>query len=345
MESPGSRPSPLLPPARLKQYFLLALIVGLGIVLGRNLFGILPGILAAFTMYVLMRERYFQLVVVRGWKKWVAAVFFILIALLVLVLPVALLVEMMVPKLNAIIENPTQLSAGIDKVLERLAAVLPQARVDESQIRGLVQRGLSSLPTVLNAAGNVFSNLVIALFLLYFMLVEGRRMERGVQDFLPLKQENLNNIWKETRTMVVSNAIGIPLLAVIQGILAAIGYAIFGIQEWGLWGVMSGVLSILPIVGTAAIWVPLVVYLFATGHSAQGAGLLIYAVVVITNADNVLRFTLLRKLGDVHPVITVFGIIVGIPIFGIMGFIFGPLIVSYFLLLLQIYRVEFSKGE
>jgi predicted PurR-regulated permease PerM len=169
-------------------------------------------------------------------------------------------------------------------------------------------------------------------------------MERQVQNFLPLQQRNLDNIWKETRTMVVSNAVGIPLLAILQGILAATGYAIFGVPEWGLWGVISGVLSIVPIVGTALIWIPLTAYLFATGHSGQAVGLLVYSIVIVTNSDNVLRFTLLRKLGDVHPIVTVLGLIAGVPIFGIMGFIFGPLLVSYLMLLVQIYRVEFSNS-
>lgn len=327
---------------KLKQLFLIVLIVALAIVLGQQLFSIFPGVLAAFTMYVLMREKYFQLTVVKGWKKWVAAVFFIIVALLVLGLPVLLLVEMLIPKVDRIVANPTQLSEGLDTITRQLREAAPMLSIDEVQIRSFAQRALSSVPTVLNATLNIFSNLVMALFLLYFMLTGGRMMERRVQDFLPLKQRNLDMAWKETRTMVVSNAIGIPLLAILQGILAAVGYAIFGVPEWGLWGVISGVLSIVPIVGTALIWIPLTAFLFATGHSGQGIGLLIYSIVVVTNSDNVLRFTLLRKLGDVHPIITVLGLIAGVPLFGIMGFIFGPLLVSYLLLLVQIYRVEFS---
>lgn len=329
---------------KIKQYFLIVLIIALVIVLGRELFSIFPGILAAFTMYVLMREKYFELTVVKGWKKWGAAVFFIVLALLILVLPIFLLVEMLIPKLNAIIANPTQLSAGLDAITAKAEAISPSFKLDESQIRGFAQRAMSSVPGVLNATLNVFSNLVMALFLLYFMLTGGRRMERRVQEFLPLKQRNIDKIWKETRTMVVSNAIGIPLLAILQGILACVGYALFGIEEWGLWGFVTGVFSIVPIVGTAIIWIPLVVFLFATGHAGQGIGLLIYSIVVVTNSDNVLRFTILRKLGDVHPIVTVFGILAGIPLFGIMGFIFGPLLISYLLLLMQIYRVEFSAS-
>jgi predicted PurR-regulated permease PerM len=93
------------------------------------------------------------------------------------------------------------------------------------------------------------------------------------------------------------------------------------------------------------IWGPLCIYLFALGHSNDAIGLLIYAAIIIGGIDNVLRFTILKRLGNVHPIVTTLGIIVGLPLFGFMGLIFGPLIISYLLLLIKIYRAEFSGTE
>jgi predicted PurR-regulated permease PerM len=106
----------------------------------------------------------------------------------------------------------------------------------------------------------------------------------------------------------------------------------------------------IPVIGTAVIFVPLVAYLYATGHGGQATGVLLYSALVIANVDNVMRFTLLKKLGDVHPVITVLGVLIGVPLFGFMGLIFGPLLLSYMMLLIRIYRVEFparigQKGD
>ena len=142
-----------------------------------------------------------------------------------------------------------------------------------------------------------------------------------------------------------ANAIGIPLLAIFQAISATIGYLIFGVEGAIVWGVLTGIFSLLPVIGTTAIWAPVVGYLFATGKAGPATGLLLYSIIVTVNIDNVLRFTLLRKLGDVHPVITVLGIIIGVPVFGFMGLIFGPLVLSYFLLLIRIYQVEFSTRK
>ena len=116
----------------------------------------------------------------------------------------------------------------------------------------------------------------------------------------------------------------------------------FGVHDYVLWGFLSGVCSLIPIIGTGIIWVPLAAYFFATNNISAGIGLSIYAIVLITNVDYVARVTILKKLIDVHPLITIFGVIVGIGLFGFWGVIFGPLLFSYFIILVKIYANEFS---
>ena len=122
-----------------------------------------------------------------------------------------------------------------------------------------------------------------------------------------------------------------------------LGYFVFGIKEFGVWGFLTGVASLIPIIGTGIIWVPLTVYLLVSGHTWQGVGLGIYSLAILTNVDYVARITLLRKIGDVHPLITIFGVIVGLSLFGFLGLVFGPLLISYFILLIKIYRNEFNS--
>jgi predicted PurR-regulated permease PerM len=94
-------------------------------------------------------------------------------------------------------------------------------------------------------------------------------------------------------------------------------------------------------VGAALAYVPLAIIFFANGANWQGIAMLIFGFAIIGTVDNVLRFTLLRKLGDVHPLTTVFGVIIGLNLFGFIGLIFGPLLISLFILLLKIYSSEF----
>jgi predicted PurR-regulated permease PerM len=90
------------------------------------------------------------------------------------------------------------------------------------------------------------------------------------------------------------------------------------------------------------IWVPLVIYLFSTGHTVSGTWLTIYSIVVTGNVDYITRLGLLKKMGNVHPLVTALGVIVGLKLFGFMGLIFGPLIISYFIILVKIYINEFA---
>lgn len=327
---------------QLKQFLLVGLIIGLVLLLGSQLYSFFPGALGAVTFYVLLRGWFFRLTVVKGWKKWATATLFIIGALLVMVVPFAMITLMVLPKINMLINDPGQIIASVNVVTQKTKELVPQFHISETDISGAVQKVTTTLPGFLSSTMNLFTNLILCFFLLYFMLVDGRRMERRIQDMLPLKEENVDDIWQATRNMVVSNAIGIPLLAMSQAFVAAIGFYLFGIPEFLLWAVLTGVFSMIPVIGTAVICAPLCIYLMATGHTAQGLGLVVYSLAVIGSVDNVLRFTLLKRLGDVHPIITVLGIIVGVPIFGFMGFIFGPLLISYLLLLVKIYHVEFS---
>lgn len=326
----------------LKQYILIALIVILAYTIGGQLYSFFPGILGAVTLYILMRQYFFQLTVIKNRKKWLVALSFILGAILVFVLPLAFLIQILLPRFTSFFSNAGQLNTILGTLTERIHKVFPQVNINDEQIMGLVQRLTSSAPVVLGATADMLANAVLAFFLLYYMLVDGRKMEYAIQKYLPLKEQNVDDIWQATRVVVFANAIGIPVLAACQAVVAAIGYYFFGIESFVLWGVITGICSLVPVVGVGIVWIPLCIYLFATGHSAQGIGLALYSVLITSTVDNVLRFTLLRKLGDVHPIITALGILVGVPLFGFMGLIFGPLLVAYLLLLVRIYRVEFS---
>ncbi|HRO42643.1 MAG TPA: AI-2E family transporter [Flavipsychrobacter sp.] len=327
---------------KLKQYLLLTVIIILIIVLGWQIISFLPGVLGAITMYILMREQYFRLTVIENWKKWFTAAVFISLSLVVFALPIAVCAQLLIPKFYAIVHDPQRLNSMLDTLTRKLQMIIPQLRIDETQIQEWAQNAAASVPGLLSETISFITNLVLAFFLLYFMLVDGRKMERRIQRFLPLKEENIEDVWSATRIMVISNAIGIPMLALAQAIVAGVSYFVFGVDAPIFWAIITGIFSVLPILGSAIIWVPLSIYMIITDRVGAGVGLILYSAIITSSVDNVLRFTILKKLGDVHPVVTIFGIMVGVPLFGFMGLIFGPLLISYLLLLIKIYRVEFS---
>lgn len=335
----------LLDTDNIKQIGLISLILIVGLSIVSQFSTFIPGALGAATMYILMRHLYLKLTVEQKWKKRLAATVFILAALIIFVLPVFFLFQAVMPKLNGLLAQTDQLK----EVLQSLATQLRQAglpfSLNADQIGKMVQSISSSVPAVLGATANMLTNTVLAFFFLYFMLVQGKEMERRIKEFLPLKTSNVDDIWESTRLVVYANAIGIPVLAASQGIVAIIGYKIFGVESYLMLGLLTGVFSIVPMVGCALVWVPICIFLGSNGHASAAIGLALYSFIITGGIDNVLRFTILKKLGDVHPIITTIGIIIGVPMFGFMGFIFGPLLVSYLLLLIKIYRIEFSQAE
>jgi predicted PurR-regulated permease PerM len=179
------------------------------------------------------------------------------------------------------------------------------------------------------------------LFFLYYMLYYSREMEKTLVKIIPLKDGNTTMLAAETKKIVRANALGIPLISLIQGLTATLGYFIFGVHEWALWGFLTGIFAFFPVVGTMIIWVPLVIYMYASGNTWNATGLLLFSVIVTGNVDYLARITLLKKLGNVHPMVTVLGVIVGLGLFGFIGLIFGPLLVNYIILLFRIYTNEF----
>ena len=327
----------------LKQIFLLAIIIFIGILLLTHFYLFLPGILGAITLYILSRGSYFYLVEKKKWSPSWTSLLFILGFTIIIVLPVYLAVVLLLPKLVEIFNNPVQIMVAIKTFAQKIENAVGINVYDGQNLKDTLQKVAGRLPLLLTGTANFLTNLLLMFFVLYYMLVHGKRMEKYLNNLLPLKEANREILRHETNLMIRANGIGIPLLAVIQGFVGFLGYLLFGIEEYGVWGFLTGVASLIPIVGTGIVWVPLTVYLFATGHNLQGIGLGIYSLAILTNVDYVARITLLRKIGDVHPLITILGVIVGLSMFGFIGLVFGPLLISYFIILIKIYRNEFDR--
>ena len=271
------------------------------------------------------------------------AVIFIIATITLIAIPVYFSVQLVSTKVSTILRNPEEMIAKAKTIGTKLETVSGIKILSDENIRTFQSKAATIIPQILNSSAGILSNFAIMFFVLYFLLKNGREVERFLDRTIPLKEENINMLGNETINMIRANAIGLPILAILQGIIATIGYAIFGVQDYTLWGFITGVCSMIPVVGTAIVWIPLVAYFFAVGNNSSGVGLLIYALVLITHIDYIARLTILKKFMDIHPLITIFGVIVGIGLFGFWGVIFGPLLISYFIILVKIYVNEFGK--
>lgn len=330
---------------RLRQVILLAIVILIGILLIKHFYVFLPGVLGAITLYILSRELYNKLITKRKWKPGWTALLAIIFYIIIIGLPVYFAIVLVSPKLTTLLNNPVEIKVALQTFSDKIQDATGFEAFSEENIKAVSQKIANSVPKLLSVTVNLITNLLIMFFVLYYMLIHGKKTEAFLNEVIPLKKKNLSMLGTETKVMIKANAIGIPLLAIIQGIVGLLGFWIFGVKDFALWGFITGVCSVIPVVGTALVWMPLTVYLFAIGNTWQGFGLGFYSIIVLSNIDYVARITILRKIGDVHPLITIFGVIVGLSMFGFLGLIFGPLLISYFILLVKIYRNEFNAEE
>lgn len=320
------------------KYSLIAIVLLLGVVICWKMLPFSGGLMGAFTIYVLLRKEAFYLTEQRHWKKWIMALVLLLETLFFCLIPLALVVWLFISKIKAINLDPGNLLDSIQRVADLINAKTGYDLLSNNNIKSLVGVLPKIGQALIGSIGGFVINVLILLLVLYFMLTSGRRMEKYVKDILPFNRKNKKDVLHEFYTVVRSNAIGVPVLAVLQGGVAALGYYLFGVPEPVVWGVLSCFATIIPAIGVAIVWIPLSLYLGATGHWGLAVGLAVYSLVIVSNVDNLIRSLMQKKMADTHPLITIFGVIIGLSLFGFMGIIFGPLLLSVFALCVEIFR-------
>ena len=326
---------------RIRQIFFLLIIVALGLLLFLELYTFLPALLGAITLYIVMRRWMFRLTLKKKWRKGWTAALLMFLSLIVILLPIAVLINMLSSKITYAIQHSDELMTALKKIVADLEQQFDIVIASDENINSLGNEIKSRIPRLLSATFNTLGTIFFMYFILYFMLVNGREMETTIYEHVPLRDENAKLLGKEVKNSVLSNAVGIPVIAVLQGVVALIGYFIIGVNEPWFWFVVTCITAMLPVVGAALAYVPLALIFFANDQIGRGIFMLIYGFGVIGTVDNIFRFTLAKKIGNIHPLVTVFGVIIGLSIFGFIGLIFGPLLISLFLLLVKIYSNEF----
>lgn len=320
------------------KYSLITIIIGLGIILARQITPFLGGLLGALTIYILVRRQMIYLSEKRKIKRSIAATVITAEAILCFLVPLALVVWLAVVNLQNINLDPQAVIAPFEE-----AASIIKARTGYNVLSGnSLSFFISSLPrigqTLMGGISSFIVNMFVLVFVLYFMLIGGKKMEQYVNELLPFNETNTQEIVHEINMIVRSNAIGIPLLAVIQGGVAMLGYWIFDAPNILFSGFLTGFASIIPMAGTALVWIPIAIYMALIGNWFQAIGLVIFGSLVISQLDNLIRFVIQKKMADIHPLITVFGVVIGLSLFGFMGVIFGPLLLSLFFLFVNMFK-------
>lgn len=319
---------------------ILVSIIVLGCFLLYALSELFSSILGAIVLFTIFRPFFLYMVEQRRFNRTLAALLIIFISLIVIVIPFLSLSIMVIGKVGSINRDSLPIDKWSVKIDEFAGANLNQPHLAENTLQKLGAYVADLFPSLLSSAASIIITLLVMYFLLYFMFVQMREFEMGLLKYAPFREQHALKFAVELRNSTYSNVLGQGIIALTQGILLANGFWIFGIPDPIFWGVIGSFISFLPVVGAPTLCIPASIILFANGHSVQGVLLLAYGLLFIGNVDNVLRMIINKRVGNTHPIISVIGVFIGLPLFGILGLVFGPVLLSYFLLLLEIYETN-----
>jgi predicted PurR-regulated permease PerM len=210
------------------------------------------------------------------------------------------------------------------------------------EIAGLIGGFLvSGLASATRGTVNFILQLCIMLYANYFFLLSGKKALAKIMYLVPLESDQENRLVSRFVSVARATLKGTLVIGIIQGGLAGLAFAVVGIDGAIFWGTIMAVLSIIPAVGAALVWIPAVVYLLATGQVLAGVGLLLWCGIVVGSSDNILRPLLVGKDTKMPDLLVLLSTLGGIGVYGVLGVIIGPIIAALFLTVWELYGEAF----
>jgi predicted PurR-regulated permease PerM len=324
---------------KIRQVGFLVIIVFLAFLIIGELRYFAGSVLGGFTLYMILRKPH-RYLLQKGWSKTLTTTVLMLGTFIFLVLVIGGLASILYGKLKSF--QPQTLVDELHHIHDLIIDKWGYNIFSKDMIQKILSTVGTIVPNILSASGSVLTNAIMLMFVLFFLLQQKTLFERGIENFLPISKESIQSLKHEIHEMVLGSAVGIPLIMFGQGVVAGIGYWLLDAGDPVIWGLITALCGLVPVVGTGGIWVPLAIDMMIRGQIWQSIALLLYGILIISGVDNVVRMGFLKKKANVHPLITLFGVILGMKLFGFWGIIFGPLIISGFFLLIRIYKNEFS---
>ncbi|NCU41642.1 MAG: AI-2E family transporter [Candidatus Moranbacteria bacterium] len=236
----------------------------------------------------------------------------------------------------------------LDESLQYIRSFISQIPfVDESNVTSLFQKSGEIFVNILQKTYSGISQFFFALFIMFFSLfyffMDGKRIMKVIMNLSPLRTEQEKVLIKEFISISKATLKGTLVIGIIQGVLGGLLFLFTGVPSPMTWGVVMIILSIIPVIGSWLVWIPVGVGMILSGSLIEGIIILLFGALIISSIDNILRPKLVGRDSQMHPLFVLFATIGGIITFGVIGFIIGPIIVALFLALLRMYEQDFAK--
>lgn len=328
-----------------REVLLIVSILGLLFFILYGLSGYFTAFLGSIILYILFLPVYRYITEKLRWKAPLASILIILLSFVVIVLPFLFLSVLLTDKIVYYSSHYNEVLNWIKQVEDMVGVKLQDKATIESIVGNVGSVASQLFPSLVTGALDMFIILGLMYFLMYYLQIYNRRLNQMVFKFLPFGEDTIVALTDELKASVNANVLGLGIISLVQATLVGLGFLLFGLPDPLFWGLISFFAAFIPVLGTPMVWGPGAIYLISTGHMGAGVGLLVYGTVLVMNIDNVLRLYIVKKMGDTHPLITIIGVVLGIPLFGILGLVIGPLMISYFLILIKVYEHEYPRRK
>ena len=316
---------------------LLILALAIGILLAVAPF--LSGLLGAAVLYVVFVKLYRRLE--RIMKPAAAAIVTLTVALVIVALPLAWLIGVVIAQAPEALR--TFQSSTVFTSIAGLRIGGFGVGSELAKASGTIATWLSArVFSFVGSATSAVLNLVIAFFGLYYMLRSDGDTWDTIRPYIPFSPSTADALRDRFVSVTEATLLGTMLIAVIQGTLVGTGFWIVGLPNPFFWGTVSAIASILPVLGTALVWLPAVLVLLVQNRYGAAITMLVIGAGIASNIDNLIRPLVYRRVSHIHPMITLVGAFAGVKYFGLLGVLLGPLAIAYLFALLYFYREEYS---
>ncbi|MBI5134091.1 MAG: AI-2E family transporter [Candidatus Taylorbacteria bacterium] len=330
---------------KLQLYFFIGLLFAV-FVLALALFKpfIAPIALAFMAAIVVKPLDQKMLLAVRG-RRTLAAILTVVIVLVIILVPLSILVrEITVESLNFYADvrdsGIGSFSAVSGYFVEPLQRVFPEFNPDvEGYVRKIAVGLVDNAQGIFSSTASLALGVFVATVALYYLLRDGHSFRKSIIRLSPLADAYDTQIMDKVERAVNSVVRGSLFTSLIKGVLAALGFAIFGVPHAILWGALTAIVSLLPGIGAGLTIIPAALYLVATDAVGQSIGLLVWGFVVVGLVDNVIMPIVVGKGATMHPLFVLLSVIGGLSFFGPIGLFLGPLVIALLSALLEIYKL------
>ncbi len=340
---------------QLNVYFFFFLLIGGSVVAFYIFQPFLTAILAAAILSILFKPLYrFLTRFFRGSEIWGSFAACLAVALLI-VTPIIVTLSLAVVEANNLYQTIAQdqtidelIRSGVDYLNSKPLThyVFSEEILNPDKIANDIKtfgtNALGILQTAYQSVTHFFFWTFIMFFTLFYLFIDGEKAFWYLLRLSPLKNEHEKLLTEKFISISRATLKGTLVVGTVQGLLGGIAFWIVGVPSPAIWGLMMILLSMIPLVGSALVWLPAALFLLLIGDIWQGVFLLAVGFGVISVIDNILRPRFVGKDTQMHPLMIFFAIIGGIAYFGLPGFVIGPIFISLFLALWEIYAVEFK---